>query len=57
MINYIHYKVRNDITQPVPNFDSATIEAWEWISKVFSFPFYTGNHLPGLHKFYEMNHS
>ena len=29
--NYIHYKVWDEITYPFPNFNSCTIEVWEWI--------------------------
>ena len=30
--NYTHYKVRDEITYPFPNFNGATAEVWEWIS-------------------------
>ena len=30
--NYVHYKVRTEITYPFPNFNGATTEVWEWIS-------------------------
>ena len=30
--NYIHYKVWDEITYPFPNFNSCTVEVWEWIS-------------------------
>ena len=30
--NYTHYKVRDEITDPIPNFDGAIVEAWEWIN-------------------------
>ena len=30
--NYIHYKMQVEITYPFPNFNSATIEIWEWMS-------------------------
>ena len=39
--NYIHYKVYNEITYPFPNFNSATIEAYEWISNFI--PHFTGH--------------
>ena len=32
MINYIHYKVWDEITYPFPNFNDATVEVREWIS-------------------------
>ena len=46
MINYIHYKVwgeisdpfpyfkgaRDDSTYPFPNFNGSTVEIWEWIN-------------------------
>ena len=28
---YSHYEVWDEITYPVPNFNGATIEIWEWI--------------------------
>ena len=34
--NYIHYKVWNEITNPSPNFNSATVEVWEWVSNFIS---------------------
>ena len=30
--NYIHYKVSVEITYPLPNFKSAAVKVWEWIS-------------------------
>ena len=46
--NYIHYKVWDEITHPFPNFNSATIDIWEWISN--SIPHCPCNYLsmPGL---------
>ena len=29
---YIHYKMYDEITSPFPNFNSATVEVWEWKS-------------------------
>ena len=29
---YTHYKVCDEITYPIPNFNGATVEVWEWIS-------------------------
>ena len=29
--NYIHYTVRYEISYPLPNFNGAVIEFWEWI--------------------------
>ena len=29
--NYIHYKVWDEIAYPLPNFNGATVEVWEWI--------------------------
>ena len=29
---HIHFKVWNEITYPIPNFNSCTIKLWEWIS-------------------------
>ena len=30
--NHTHSKVRNEIIYPFPNFNSFTVEVWEWIS-------------------------
>ena len=30
--NYTHYKMWDEITNPFPNFNGATVEVWEWIS-------------------------
>ena len=30
--NHIHYKMWDEITYPFPNFNSCTVEVWEWIS-------------------------
>ena len=30
--NYIHYEVWDEITDPFPNFNGATVEVWEWTS-------------------------
>ena len=30
--NYIHYKLRDEIPYPFPNFNGATVEVWEWMS-------------------------
>ena len=30
--NYIHYKMWYEITYPFPNYNSETVEVWEWIS-------------------------
>ena len=30
--NHIHYQVWDEITYPFPNFNSCTVEVWEWIS-------------------------
>ena len=32
IINYFHYNVWDEITYPLLNFNSATIEDWEWVS-------------------------
>ena len=29
--NYIHYKVRDEIIYPFPNFNGEPVEVWEWI--------------------------
>ena len=39
--NYIHYKVWDEITYPFSNFNSATVEVWEWISNFI--PHFTGH--------------
>ena len=39
--NYIHYKVWNEITNPFPNFNGATVEVWEWISNIV--PYFIGH--------------
>ena len=33
MIDYIHHNVCDEITYPCPNFNGATLQVWEWISK------------------------
>ena len=30
--DYAQYKVWDEITYPLPNFNGATVEVWEWIS-------------------------
>ena len=30
--NYVYYKVCVEITSPSPNFNSATVEVWEWVN-------------------------
>ena len=30
--DYIHYKVWDEITYPFPNFNSGTVEVWEWMN-------------------------
>ena len=32
--NYIRYNVWDEITNPFPNFNGATVEVWEWISNL-----------------------
>ena len=32
--NYIYFKVWYEITYPFPNFNSGTVEVWEWISNL-----------------------
>ena len=32
--DYIHYKVCDEIIYPLPNFNGATVEVWEWISNL-----------------------
>ena len=39
--NCIHYKAWDEITYPFPNFNSATVEVWEWISNFI--PHFTGH--------------
>ena len=36
MYNYIHYKVYDDIINPLPNFNIATVQDWGWISNFIS---------------------
>ena len=36
----IHYKVWDEITNPFPNFNGATVAVWEWISNFI--PHFTG---------------
>ena len=31
-MNYIHYKVWDEIIYPFPNFNSCSVEVWEWKS-------------------------
>ena len=35
-------KMRNAMTYPFPIFNGATVEAWEWISKLISQSIYNG---------------
>ena len=39
--DYIHYKVWDEITYSFPNFNSCTVEVWEWISNFT--PHFTGH--------------
>ena len=39
--NYIHYKVWDEIINPLPNFDRTPIDVWKWIS--ISIPHFTGH--------------
>ena len=39
--NYIHYKVWDEITYPFSNFNTSTVEVWEWIRN-FN-PHFTGH--------------
>ena len=39
--NYIHYIVWDKITNSFPNFNCATVEAWEWLSDFI--PHFTGD--------------
>ena len=32
LINYIHYKMWDEITYPFPNFNGAAVEVWEYLS-------------------------
>ena len=32
----MHYKMRDEITYPFPNFNDCTVEVWEWISNFVS---------------------
>ena len=41
-------KVQDEITYSVPNFNSCTIEVWEWISKIFYTSFQTPRNTPVL---------
>ena len=41
MNNYIHYTVSDEITYLFPNFNTAAIEVWEWISNFI--PHFTGH--------------
>ena len=34
--NYIHYKVWDEITYALLNFNGATVEVWEWIGNFIS---------------------
>ena len=40
-INYTHFKLWDEITYPFPNFNSFTIEVWEWISNFI--PHFSGH--------------
>ena len=40
MSNYIHLKVWDEIVDPFPNFNGATIEVWEWMHNFI--PHFTG---------------
>ena len=39
--NYIHYEMWDEIIYPFLNFNGATIEVYEWISKFI--PYFTGH--------------
>ena len=39
--NYIHYKMRDEIRYPFPNFNGATIEVWKWMNNFI--PHFTGH--------------
>ena len=39
--NHIHYKIWDEITNPVANFNDVAIEVWEWISNFV--PYFTGH--------------
>ena len=39
--NHIRYNMRGGITYPLPNFNGATVEVWEWISNFI--PHFTGH--------------
>ena len=51
MINYIHFKVRDEFTYQFPNFNGATTEFWEWIRNVI--PRFTGNEI--YHPWWELS--
>ena len=38
---YIHYKVWDEITYPLPNFNGEAVEVWEWIRNFI--PHFTGH--------------
>ena len=40
MSDHVHYKVRDAITYPFPNFNGAAVEVWEWFSNYV--PNFTG---------------
>ena len=39
--NYIHYKVWDEITYPLSNFNGCTVEVWEWMSNLI--PHFNGH--------------
>ena len=41
LINYIHYKMLDEITYAFQNFKGYSVEVWEWISDLISH--FTGN--------------
>ena len=43
IINCIHYNVWDEITYPLQNFNSGTVEVWEWISNFT--PHFTGHEI------------
>ena len=45
-MNYIHYDVWDEITNPFPNFNGYTVEVLEWVSN--SIPHFTGHEITGI---------
>ena len=53
--NYMHSKVWDEITYQFPNFNSCTIEVWEWISNSIPHFYNRCNYLSNIHAGIKVN--